>query len=303
MVKSAGSPRSAAFPSTPSSNASPHHTKTPTKKHIGDENIDIDGTAHDQLRRAVTSQRSKIDDLSEYLLEIIGKHEAEKALLEHRIESLENEARKRDREIRGLRYLLMNGGVPGDTEPQRAATRSPGADTIEGLQLLEQMTPTRGSKSSTPASTPASKTQRRSATLYIPPPMRSPSRASSARSPTESVMGLGFDSMPQIPNCPSETSLTSVSSTSTSSLPRLTAGNTASSDLSAIPESPTPYADPDSLDAAEKEEMRSSRVSVDSATSTYAANLRRGKTRSFGQVMESEPALGELVEKLKVLAD
>ncbi|KZT22295.1 hypothetical protein NEOLEDRAFT_1150126 [Neolentinus lepideus HHB14362 ss-1] len=339
------SPRAVAFPSS-SDTPSTSLQRSPTvRRDLGDKNSprsrDIDKASNEQLRRALTSQRSKIDDLSEYLLEIVGKHEAEKALLERRIEFLEKEAQKRDREIKGLRYLVMTGGTSADlaalrgngvlsnVEFPRSATRSPGADTVAGLQLLQQMspglaTPRVSAPDSDPivSTTPSRSIGERVNSSPSSPSPRSWSPGSSTKSPTLSIVetldsaiptGLGLD-MSQVSNRPSSSSL---SSGSTSSLPCLTAANTASSGLSAIPESPTPYADPESPVSdkqREKDERRVSRAlnrlsasssssSISPATVSYATNLRKGKARSFGQAIDQSPEFGELLDKLKLLSE
>jgi len=118
------------------------------------------------------------------------------------------------------------------------------------------------------------------------------------------------------PECGISTSSSTASSSSSLAVPGLTATNTVSSGLSAIPESP--FNRP--LDAAteveaekhrEREERRSSRVlrrvsssSFVSATSiasqAYASNLRSGRGPSIEQVLDhAPPNMSEVLEKLR----
>ncbi|KZT04966.1 uncharacterized protein LAESUDRAFT_813837 [Laetiporus sulphureus 93-53] len=64
----------------------------------------------EQLRDALNAQSAKYKRLSSYLLTLTERHAAEKNELMRRIEVLEKEARKREREITGLRWLVMNAG-------------------------------------------------------------------------------------------------------------------------------------------------------------------------------------------------
>lgn len=64
----------------------------------------------EQLREALSAQSAKYQRLSSYLLNLSERHAVEKSELMGRIETLEKEARKREREIAGLRWLVMNAG-------------------------------------------------------------------------------------------------------------------------------------------------------------------------------------------------
>ncbi|EIN14474.1 hypothetical protein PUNSTDRAFT_140759 [Punctularia strigosozonata HHB-11173 SS5] len=65
----------------------------------------------EQLRRALLSQLAKFDHLAGYVLSLTQKHEDEKTSLVQRIEELQREIKKRDREIKGLRWLVVNGAA------------------------------------------------------------------------------------------------------------------------------------------------------------------------------------------------
>jgi hypothetical protein len=65
-------------------------------------------TRDDNLRHLLAVQVLKFDQLSEYLFALTQKHAAEKTVMERRIETLEAEAEKREKELQGMRYLLMN---------------------------------------------------------------------------------------------------------------------------------------------------------------------------------------------------
>ncbi|GBE83437.1 hypothetical protein BKA93DRAFT_357079 [Sparassis latifolia] len=85
----------------------------------GDESASAlgDVATPEQLRDALNAQSAKFARLSAYLLTVTEKHAAEKSELTRRIEVLEREARKREREITGLRWLVMNAGQNAAGEP------------------------------------------------------------------------------------------------------------------------------------------------------------------------------------------
>ncbi|KDQ56868.1 hypothetical protein JAAARDRAFT_59093 [Jaapia argillacea MUCL 33604] len=304
-----------------------------------------------QLRERLRDQTVKVDQLSEYLLEVLSRHEGEKGILERRIEQLEKEARKRDKEIRGLRYLIMNGGLmdalPGaslqasSSDLFRTLSRSPGSSAAEGLNLLQDSSPSSSRPGTAPShvepESPSApkpsrhRTLKRSITLpenhFAQTTLTANrSQGSISRSPTISITestdsltnarSLGLD-LPTMTNQPSMSSLSSFSSTSTSSLPALTTTSTATSALSAIPESPSPYTDTSSKDAAkqrEKEERRHSRIlkrlSASSTTSlippspvvhTSHSDSKKGKGKSIEQVLDQTSDMEELLEKLRRL--
>ncbi|PCH37401.1 hypothetical protein WOLCODRAFT_167462 [Wolfiporia cocos MD-104 SS10] len=113
------------MPPTPNSSTFAQTTlKTPVREITEDHNFG-EVASIEQLRDALNAQSAKYKRLSSYLLTLSERHAAEKNELMHRIEVLEDQARRREREITGLRWLVMNAGqraiVKGDSPPPISA--------------------------------------------------------------------------------------------------------------------------------------------------------------------------------------
>ncbi|EED81526.1 predicted protein [Postia placenta Mad-698-R] len=80
-----------------------------------------DAATVEQLREALSAAHAKYQRLSSYLLTLSERHAVEKNELMRRVEVLERDARKREREITGLRWLVMHAG-------QRGGAAGPGAN-------------------------------------------------------------------------------------------------------------------------------------------------------------------------------
>ncbi|TDL19452.1 hypothetical protein BD410DRAFT_792062 [Rickenella mellea] len=57
------------------------------------------------------AQNARFDRLANYLLSVIQRHQTEKAQYEERIAAFEMELQKRERELKGLRWLVRNGSM------------------------------------------------------------------------------------------------------------------------------------------------------------------------------------------------
>ena len=101
--------------------------RTRTSVHEGIEELQTG--AHlatvEQLREALAAQSAKYQRLSSYLLNLSERHAVEKSELMRRIETLEKEARKREREITGLRWLVMNSGSGNGVAGKEKESQSP----------------------------------------------------------------------------------------------------------------------------------------------------------------------------------
>lgn len=299
-------------------------------------------------------------------------HEAEKAELLRRIEALERDMRKKDREIRGLRWLVLhaadqNGDTTHDasrlaslsntqrrkrSESQASgfslsssttshavdvaqnslAAYSPRSSTEEGLYevqasisdlfsytdsppALPELKPspsfkTRSKRSNTlPSKSPhaaglkalaAVKQARRTSSPVLPTLSGSPLPASRSSKTTAST-GLGID-YPSIPSLSDAASRGSINSTGSSAMtmPSLTATNTTSSSLSAIPESPNrdiemnrnPSADQDKArrDIDERQGPRALKPlsgTPSSSSLAYHNNLKLGESPSISSILDS----------------
>ncbi|KZT65184.1 hypothetical protein DAEQUDRAFT_540035 [Daedalea quercina L-15889] len=346
-------------------------------------------TTVEQLREALQAQSAKYQRLSTYLLTLSERHAVEKNELIRRIETLEKDARRREREITGLRWLVMNaspgngiaatngngaaakegqsptkpspvmklrermrsvsvsnaqgshrGGRKVGTPPEWAlSTDSQGDGSIEeGLletqqsisDLIAPLQPSPPTSDAVASPVPVSR-MRRANTWSLPEAMnrhaisaaqqRRPRRTSSPTLPG-SVTGLGISvgDLPSIPSLPESelghdmSPMTSPSETVVS-IPSLTAADSASSGLSAIPEAPaTPVRAsmekgmpdvPKEKDLNGRRLRRESAVmgsphipgrhtsspsisssSPASASAAYAGNLEMGASPSIGQVLD-----------------
>ncbi|KAI5121904.1 hypothetical protein M0805_000233 [Coniferiporia weirii] len=81
-----------------------------------------------QLRQSLDIQCARFDRLAGHLLAIIQRHQNEKVQFESQMSTLKKEARRRDREIKGLRWLISrcikrcSGGKGGLRRPVRVAS-------------------------------------------------------------------------------------------------------------------------------------------------------------------------------------
>ncbi|CCM03062.1 uncharacterized protein FIBRA_05182 [Fibroporia radiculosa] len=380
-------------PSTPASERFAFETdtegpRTPTVE--TDPSNNAATVAH--LREEVNVQNAKYQRLSAYLLTLSERHAVEKHELMRRIEVLEREAQKREREMTGLRWLVMNAGrrrengsrsespsfsasesnsppagtaaapgnspLNGEENDQRGMSIDSTLDSMEeGLFELQKsvsdliapfaQSPPGSDAIASPAPSVRSSRSagqmhsrlRRSNTLpnWIPkssPPGSTEKQARLANSPTLpatylSGPGLGLDmDIPSIPSL-SETDAGSMTPATLSSgsggsfLPTLTAANTASSGLSAIPETPRSATFPEGRGAeqdgasdtergksgggkmsrAAKRLSTASTSSRKSATAGYEGNLRLGASPSIGQILdratEKESNMDSVLRKLR----
>lgn len=75
-----------------------------------------------KLQQSLDIQCARFDRLAKHLLDIIQRHQNEKVHLESQIATLEKEARKREREIKGLRWLMdKNKASTQDLQSRRLA--------------------------------------------------------------------------------------------------------------------------------------------------------------------------------------
>jgi hypothetical protein len=291
---------------------------------------DSDETA--MLHETIKVQRARFDELAAYLIAVTEKHAIEKAVLMKKIDTLEREARKTARELKGLRYLVMNGtgsGVYHGSSPLGSSSLSTISVKSQGCE--DSIDIRAGSKVEV-SSSDGSTNRPLPDTLLL-----NVSRPASLTVPVmEGKLGLGPDpssthihSLSTVEKRSSVSSFSSVPSaaSSTSSLPLpgpTTTASTVSSGLSAIPETrmPSPESTRDPAVAAailaaerqqQKEERRASRAlrrlssssttsSASAASSAYAANLSRGRPPSIAQVLGESSSMEDVLEKLRPFA-
>ncbi|KAJ7762772.1 hypothetical protein DFH07DRAFT_403782 [Mycena maculata] len=89
--------------------------KRVTEESSGKENFDMEKASADQLRQALTLRNQQFDELASYLLKITEAHVAEKHSLLKKVATLEQEATRRENEIKGLTWLVTNNTRPGSS--------------------------------------------------------------------------------------------------------------------------------------------------------------------------------------------
>ncbi|KAK0205360.1 hypothetical protein DFS33DRAFT_761504 [Desarmillaria ectypa] len=100
----------------------PRHSKSISRdRKSTDENakkentaFDIETATVDQLRQALILRDQQLDELASYLLKVTQNHVTEKNALEKKIASLEREAARREKEIKGLTWLVSSNRMPGN---------------------------------------------------------------------------------------------------------------------------------------------------------------------------------------------
>ncbi|KAJ7122889.1 hypothetical protein C8R44DRAFT_735523 [Mycena epipterygia] len=100
----------------------------------GKENFDLETASADQLRQALTLRNQQFDELASYLLKITEAHVAEKHALLRKIASLEQDATRKENEIKGLTWLVTNNTRPGSSGSigmLNTASKSTGALQLE----------------------------------------------------------------------------------------------------------------------------------------------------------------------------
>lgn len=127
---------------------------------LADRTPKLASSTKEQLQQSLKIQCARFDRLAAHLLSIIQRHQNEKVNFENRITALEKEARRREREIKGLRWLLMRsnkGSVrnrEGLRQPVRVASIqsfcsvAASDDAIVDLELAVEMLSRSGKRTS-----------------------------------------------------------------------------------------------------------------------------------------------------------
>jgi hypothetical protein len=292
--------------------------KSKPKSPVNTDPDDFENASPEQLRQALKNQRARFDDLAACFMGITEKHAAEKAILMKKIDTLEKDARKTGRELKGLRYLVMHGTGSGVVTglPSLSASRPPGFDGPDSFQ----------SNSAAHRSAFDLKRGYHHKQDNIIPDI--PLHPTSLTVPAVSgkLSDFSGSNMPYLPGTDKRSSVSSHSSSATSStssgLGATTCALTLSSALSVIPEArtPTPESgrnrsrDSQVMTAAdkqrEKDERRASRAlrrlssssttsSTSSASVAYPTNIKRGRPPSIAQVLGESPSMEDMLERLR----
>ncbi|TFK31730.1 hypothetical protein BDQ12DRAFT_671642 [Crucibulum laeve] len=334
-----------------SSSSSPPSTPPPDKSRSSltqqhpvkslPSDFDVNTASPEELKRALMTRNQQYDELASYLLKLTEVHVAEIAVLEKKASSLEKEAARKDKEIKGLTWLVVNNrgppaGVatttnarpPSALELDKEAARAQSiATTKMSMRRFQIQTsdesgaeshPTSGAESIRGSGTSGTesmssvrgKMRRRPFTL-------GESSYNLYRASTTGKRGEHVPNMPYLSASNKRSSVSSTSpspSSSASSLLPPSPSATVSS-LSAIPESALPALrqtprnssdyQPDDMYTPRTSSNRLSSSSMSSSTtaasSAYAGNLKRSRPPSIAQILEKSEKSPSMGDSLEKL--
>ncbi|KAI0672305.1 hypothetical protein C8Q78DRAFT_948287, partial [Trametes maxima] len=108
-------------PSPARSEAETPQARTPVREDMAKKVLADENATAEQLRAALEMQSAKYARLMAYLLSLTERHGMEKHEFIRRIETLEADAHRRERELKGLRWLVANQSQSGKhVAPARA---------------------------------------------------------------------------------------------------------------------------------------------------------------------------------------
>ncbi|TFL03905.1 hypothetical protein BDV98DRAFT_563245, partial [Pterulicium gracile] len=269
----------------------------------------------EQLRGMVQAESSRFEELAGYLLTLVEIHNAEKTSLERRIALLESEAKKKEKEMKGLRWLMMNETAPA-SPTSSGTTLDPGAASITSGGRRTRRKPvgnTFESDSESMSRTSGFETSD-SNSIFL-----KHRRKQLDNHHRTGSTGLGLElpngNGPYLGSTTKRSSIASYASSpssSTSSLGLHLPANLHSHGLTAIPEAstpptPLPQQETTPMPTQQKDLPLASAPSPSGASSdneeraasvAYAANLKRHKHASIDQVL-SQSSEGELNSALQ----
>ena len=91
--------------------------RTPMREDLARKVLADENASAQDLRDALQQQVDKYKRLSSYLLSLTERHALERAELVHKVELLERERERREREMKGLKWIVAHSGSEG--EPAR----------------------------------------------------------------------------------------------------------------------------------------------------------------------------------------
>ncbi|KAI0074915.1 hypothetical protein K474DRAFT_1709410 [Panus rudis PR-1116 ss-1] len=124
-----GDPASSSQPPPHSSNPPPsRHVRNKLDKSLIEQHLGINPPTNESTTTATLQARHE-----SYVRTLKEMHAAEKAELVKRIEQLEREARKREREIKGLRWLVLNAPAAALNDHNHGVEGAEGVEGVEGV--------------------------------------------------------------------------------------------------------------------------------------------------------------------------
>jgi hypothetical protein len=282
--------------------------------------VNLEKASKDELRNIIQVENSRLEELASYIVTMVDLHSAEKTALERRIAMLESEAKKKEKEMKGLRWIMTNDAsavsahgsslepsVSSRASSNRRSRASSGSQSRIPSSMLgsdsESLSRTSGFDTSTTTD---------SNTFYAKRRKRQP--VTHSRSGSNNGLGLDINgaNIPYLVPTSNRSSVASMaspsSSTSSLGLPISTAA--LSPGLSAIPEGPpTPQSQLDNTPMLQNQRTLPT-VSVSSpetpndqeqiaASAAYSANLKRDRHTSIEQVLEQSVNMDSALQKLR----
>ncbi|TFK75678.1 hypothetical protein BDN72DRAFT_892174 [Pluteus cervinus] len=92
--------------------------------------LNINTAGPEQLKQALTARNKQYDELASYLLKVTAAHLSEKSALEKKIASLEREGARKDKEIKGLTWLLLNNRGYSGSGTSTGGNANAGGSTV-----------------------------------------------------------------------------------------------------------------------------------------------------------------------------
>ncbi|KAF8236097.1 hypothetical protein L208DRAFT_1457751 [Tricholoma matsutake] len=328
-------------PSPPSSPGIPKRARSPVdkgaavKQTFDKENINLNTATIEELKQALASRSQQYEDLASHLLKVTAAHVAEKNALEKKISTLEKDLARKDKEIKGLTWIIVNHRISlGGSDVESALnsaqlayrpadpTRTPSRlrRTIDESAAESHQTSGAESVSESILGSGASGTESHSSSLPVKKirrPMlgettfnlyRSSSRASRR-------LGLGVESMASDSSVRSSVYSLSSSSAASSSSSLLPPGSSGTgSSLSAIPEGPNQVSssrstkvmrERGSLSAGEDERhpTRPNRISTSSLASSSSMSSAATSAYSANLKRSRPPSIAQVLEKSSAVED
>lgn len=287
------------------------------------DGLDIDSASVAELREALHKQNRRYDELVNHLRQVIDTHTAEKATLEKRVTSLTREVARKDKEIKGLTWVIVNGGGPSSKSaststqpdsPSTSAPRSPSPTSLSSkTSRASRLRVRREDNDSGAESYATSGTESRVDSAWDGPSGASGAESSTSISHRSKTYRKPRDFLHSAVNSglPLARSASTASARTNRSAPRAesTTSSSAAQPLTSIPEggsgrSSIPHRlsssrvglstkDREREREKEKEKARQARVSqrlaaTPTPASAYAANLRPGRSPSIAQVLDRD---------------
>ncbi|KAF9011838.1 hypothetical protein BDQ17DRAFT_1537663 [Cyathus striatus] len=290
------------------------------------KDFDVHSATPQQLKAALVARNRQYDELSTYLLKVTEAHDAEVASLEKKVYALEKEAARKDKEIKGLTWLVNNHRGPpvsssastasriqssleSDQESAGASSPSGASSNIRRYQYTDdsgaESHATSGAESPTSGaeSLPSLRGKRVKRPFTLGESSYNLYRATMGKRATEAKVSSDQATTTATPNKRSSAASLSPSTASSSSLLPSSPSSTTVSSLSAIPETTLRFSG-DTSDKGDLGSRTSSRIStsstISSSSSNYASNLKRSRPPSIAQVLEKSEKLAVMDEVLEL---